>query len=85
MIPMPEENEASEYASAVQNACSTYEDQYLAPSVAVGIAMKENVEEFLSQVFSDAEYDMFENKMNMKKAPGYQERLKKGLQMIRLT
>ena len=79
MIPMPEENEASDYARAVQNACNEYEDKCLAPSVAVGIAFKENVEEFLSQVFSDAEYDMFENKMNMKKAPGYQERLRKGI------
>ncbi len=79
MIPMPEENEASDYARAVQNACNEYVDKCLAPSVAVGIAVKENVEEFLSQVFSDAEYEMFENKMNMKKAPGYQERLRKGL------
>ena len=79
MIPMPEENEASDYARAVQKECDEYEDDKLAPSVAVGIAVKENVEEFLSQVFSDAEYDMFENKMNMKKAPEYQERLKKGI------
>lgn len=79
MIPMPEDGEAVEYARAVQNACNEYVDKCLAPSVAIGIAVKENVEEFLSQVFSDAEYEMFENKMNMKKAPGYQERLKKGL------
>lgn len=79
MIPMPEEGEAVEYARAVQNACNEYVDKCLAPSVAIGIAVKENVEEFLSQVFSDAEYEMFENKMNMKKAPGYQERLKKAL------
>lgn len=79
MIPMPEEGEAVEYARAVQNACNEYVDKCLAPSVAIGIAVKENVEEFLSQVFSDAEYEMFENKMNMKKAPGYQERLRKGL------
>lgn len=79
MIPMPEDEEASDYARAVQKACNEYEDKILAPSVAVGIAFKENVEEFLSQVFSDAEYDMFENKMNMKIAPGYQERLRKGI------
>ena len=79
MIPMPEDGEAVEYARAVQNACNEYVDKCLAPSVAIGIAVKENVEEFLSQVFSDAEYEMFENKMNMKKAPGYQERLRKGL------
>ena len=79
MIPMPEDGEAVEYARAVQNACNEYVDKCLAPSVAIGIAVKENVEEFLSQVFSDAEYEMFENKMNMKKAPGYQERLRKGI------
>ena len=79
MIPMPEDGEAVEYARAVQNACNEYVDKCLAPSVAIGIAVKENVEEFLSQIFSDAEYEMFENKMNMKKAPGYQERLRKGL------
>ena len=59
MIPMPEEGEAVEYARAVQNSCNEYVDKCLAPSVAIGIAMKENVEEFLSQVFSDAEYEMF--------------------------
>ena len=79
MIPMPEDGEAVEYARAVQNSCNEYLDKCLAPSVAIGIAVKENVEEFLSQVFSDAEYEMFENKMNMKKTPGYQERLRKAL------
>lgn len=79
MIPMPEEGEAEGYARAIQNACNEYVDKCLAPSVAVGIAVKENVEEFLSQIFSDAEYEMFENKMNMKKAPGYQERLRRAL------
>ena len=66
-------------AKSVQNACNEYVDKCLAPSVAVGIAVKENVEEYLSQIFSDAEYEMFENKMNMKKAPGYQERLRRAL------
>ena len=79
MIPMPEDGEAEMYARAVQNACNEYVDKCLAPSVAVGIAVKENVEEYLSQIFSDAEYEMFENKMNMKKAPGYQDRLRRAL------
>lgn len=79
MIPMPEEGEAEKYAKAVQNACNEYVDKCLAPSVAVGISVKEKVDEYLAQVFSDAEYEMFENKMNMKKAPGYQNRLRKGL------
>ena len=63
----------------MQNACNEYVDKCLAPSVAVGISVKEKVDEYLAQVFSDAEYEMFENKMNMKKAPGYQNRLRKGL------
>ena len=79
MIPMPEEGEAEKYAKAVQNACNEYVDKCLAPSIAVGISVKEKVDEYLAQVFSDAEYEMFENKMNMKKAPGYQNRLRKGL------
>ena len=41
--------------------------------------MKYNVEETMEQVFSDAEYEMFENKMRIKQSEGYQERLKKGL------
>lgn len=79
MIPMPEEGEAVAYAKAVQNACNEYVDKCLAPSVAIGIAFKENADEYLAQVFSDAEYEMFENKMNMKKVPGYQDRLRKAL------
>ena len=79
MIPMPEEGEAEKYAKAVQNACNEYVDKCLAPSVAIGIAFKECVEDYLAQVFSDAEYEMFENKMNMKKVPGYQDRLRKAL------
>ncbi len=79
MIPMPEEGEAAGYAKEVQDACNEYEDKCLAPSVAIGISVKENVEELLMQTFSDAEYEMFENKMAIKKMPGYQERLKKGV------
>ena len=79
MIPMPEEGEAQKYAKAVQNACNEYVDKCLAPSVAIGISFKEKVDEYLAQVFSDAEYEMFENKMNMKKVPGYQDRLRKAL------
>ena len=79
MIPMPEEGEAQKYAKAVQNACNEYVDKCLAPSVAIGISFKEKVDEYLAQVFSDAEYEMFENKMNIKKVPGYQDRLRKAL------
>ena len=41
--------------------------------------LKENVEESLTDKLADAEYEMFENKLEMKNAPGYQERLRKGL------
>ena len=79
VIPIPEEIEAVDYRESIQKACQEYEDSRLAPSVAVGIAMKYNVEETMEQVFSDAEYEMFENKMRIKQSEGYQERLKKGL------
>ena len=79
VIPIPEENEAVDYMESIQKACQEYEDSRLAHSVAVGIAMKYNVEETMEQVFSDAEYEMFENKMRIKQSEGYQERLKKGL------
>ncbi|MBQ9991613.1 MAG: GGDEF domain-containing protein [Lachnospiraceae bacterium] len=77
LIPVPEPNEAEEYMQQIRQACDTCEDEHLAPSVAVGIAMKYSVEEELEQVFSDAEYEMLENKMAVKQAPGYQERLEK--------
>ena len=51
----------------------------MAPSVAFGVVYKQNVEESLSVLISDAEYAMFENKLEMKQEPGYEERLKKGL------
>ena len=79
VIPIPEEDEAEGYMENIQRACMEYEDLRLAPSVAVGIAMRNNVEETMEQVFSDAEYEMFENKMMLKQAEGYQERLRKGL------
>ncbi|MGN1314465.1 MAG: GGDEF domain-containing protein [Lachnospiraceae bacterium] len=79
VIPIPEEDEALNYMESIQKACGEYEDARLAPSVAVGIAMRNNVEETMEQVFSDAEYEMFENKMMLKQAEGYRERLQKGL------
>lgn len=77
MIPMPDDGEAEEYKAAIQTACDSFQDEKLAPSVAVGIAMKSNVEETMEQIFSDAEYEMFENKMWIKQQPGYRERLEK--------
>lgn len=79
LITMPEDGEAEEYCRRVQERCLAFDDSILAPSVAFGIVYKQNVEESLSVLISDAEYAMFENKLEMKQEPGYEERLKKGL------
>lgn len=79
LIPMATEGEAEEYVQRIQNSCNTYEDAYLAPSVAVGMVYKTNIEEKLEDRLSDAEYEMFNNKFEVKNAPGYQERLKRGI------
>ncbi len=79
LIPMATEGEAEEYVKRIRDACNTYEDAVLAPSVAVGMVYKTNIEEKLEERLSDAEYEMFNNKFEVKNAPGYQERLKKGI------
>ena len=61
----------------IQEECDSYEDPHLAPSVAVGMVFKTNIEEKLEERMSDAEYEMFNNKFEVKNAPGYQERLRK--------
>lgn len=79
LIPMPEEGESEEFCAAVKADCEAFEDAKLAPSVAIGNVLKENVEETLVDKLADAEYEMFENKLEMKNAAGYRERLEKGL------
>lgn len=79
LIPMPEDGESEAYCAAVKADCEAYEDPRLAPSVAIGNVLKENVEESLTDKLADAEYEMFENKLEMKNTPGYRERLEKGL------
>lgn len=79
LIPMPEEGEAESYCENVKADCESYEDARLAPSVAIGCVMKENVEETLNDKLADAEYEMFEDKLEMKNAPEYRERLEKGI------
>lgn len=81
LLPMTEEEEAKEYCRKVQQTCLQYEDKILAPSVAIGCVMKTNVDESYKNVFSDAEYAMYEDKLVLKKAPGYRERLEKGLNL----
>ena len=77
LIPMVETGEAEEYCSRVQAACLAYEDEVIAPSVACGVVFKTNVEEQLEDKLPDAEYEMFNNKLEIKNAPGYRERLEK--------
>ena len=79
IIPMPEDGESESYCAAVKADCEAYADPRLAPSVAIGNVLKENVEETLSAKLADAEYEMFEDKLAMKNAPGYRARLEKGL------
>ena len=83
LIPMATEEEARSYMEAVQRACDTYEDRILAPSVAIGYVIKTNIEEKLEDRLSDAEYEMFNNKFEVKNAKGYQERLRKGLKQAK--
>ncbi len=79
LIPMAGDGEAEAFAARIQDRCNSYEDARLAPSVAVGIVYKTNIEELLEDRLSDAEYEMFNNKFDVKNAPGYRERLKKGI------
>lgn len=77
LIPMAEDDEAKEYCARVQQRCLDFEDEHLAPSVACGFVLKYNVEQKLKDLLSDAEYEMFDNKFEIKNAPGYRERLEK--------
>lgn len=61
----------------MQQACLSYEDEILAPSVACGVVYRTNVEEMIEDKLDDAEYEMFNNKFEIKNAPGYRERLEK--------
>ena len=79
LIPMAEDGEAEAYCDRVQKACLGYEDPILAPSVACGLVYKTNVEEVLQDKLPDAEYEMFNNKFEIKNAAGYRERLEHGL------
>ena len=79
VIPTPEDGEAEDYCSRIQQACLFYEDPVLAPSLAVGMVYRTNVEEPFMSRYSEAEYEMFNNKYDVKHAPGYQDRLEHGL------
>lgn len=77
LIPLVEEEEAQEYCRRVQSRCDAFEDDKIAPSVACGYVFKTNVEQSVLELLSDAEYEMFNNKFEIKNAPGYRERLEK--------
>lgn len=77
LIPLVEDGEAEDYCSRVQSRCNAYEDEKIAPSVACGYVFKNNVEQSVLDLLSDAEYEMFNNKFEIKNAPGYRERLEK--------
>lgn len=77
LIPMAEDGEAEDYAARIQEKCFAFEDPHLAPSVAVGIVYKTNIEETIEEKLSDAEYEMFNNKFEIKNSDGYRERLEK--------
>lgn len=79
LIPLPEDGEAESYCETVRAAVWASEDDVLAPSVAMGIVYKTNVEESFEEILSDAEFEMLSDKMRMKQQPGYEERKKKGL------
>ncbi|MCM1537932.1 MAG: diguanylate cyclase [bacterium] len=77
LIPMAEPDEAKDYCERIARECMEFEDAKLSPSVAYGIVMKDNVEQNLDELYSDAEYEMFDLKYQIKNAPGYQERLQR--------
>ena len=78
LIPLADDGEAERYCAEVQEVCMNYEDAVLAPSVACGVVYKTNVEEKIEDKLADAEYEMFNNKFEIKNAPGYRERLEHG-------
>ncbi|MBQ7067404.1 MAG: diguanylate cyclase [Lachnospiraceae bacterium] len=79
LIPMAEDGEAEDYCKRIKERCSRFEDDKLVLSVACGTVTKTNVEEKLDKLLSDAEYEMFDDKVSIKNAPGYRESLAKGL------
>ncbi|MBE5870186.1 MAG: GGDEF domain-containing protein [Lachnospiraceae bacterium] len=77
LIPLAAEGETEDYVQTIKARFAAYEDDKLAPSVACGTVIKTNVEQSIKDLMSDAEYEMFEDKIRMKNEPGYRERLEK--------
>lgn len=78
-IPLAEHKDAVQYCDKVREIADKFEDDILVPSIALGFVVKINVESKFKEVFSDAEYEMLENKFEIKNAPGYKEKREKGL------
>ena len=55
LIPMVEEGEAEDYARRIKERCVNYEDEKLAPSVAIGIVYKNNIEQSVQDLFRSEE------------------------------
>lgn len=79
VIPTPEDGEAEAFVQRIQKACREFEDPVLAPSLAVGMVYRTNVEETFAKCYSDAQYEMFYNKLEVKHEDGYRQRLEHGL------
>lgn len=79
LIPLVEDGEAEDFCARVQKECSSYDENSFLLSIAMGISIKTNVEEKINDKLSDAEYEMFNNKLELKNMPGYQERLWKNV------
>ena len=81
LIPLADDGEAEAYCREVQEACMNYEDAILAHSLDCGFVHNTNLEEIIEEKLADAEYEMFNNKFEIKNSPGYRERLEHGKKM----
>lgn len=77
LIPMADDGETEDYIRRIKEKCDGFQDDKLTPSIACGMVIKTNVEQKIKELLSDAEYEMFEDKFNIKNAAGYRERLEK--------
>ncbi len=75
LIPMMDDGEARDYCDRIQQRCLAIEEPHLAPSIACGYVQKYNVEQRIADLLSDAEYEMFDNKFEIKNSKEYQKRL----------
>ena len=77
LVPYAREGETEDYVRRIRQACDSFEDEHIAPSIACGMTLKTNVEQSIAELLSDAEYEMFDNKFSIKNSEEYMARLKK--------